>query len=377
VQTGRGEAASGPLLELGAQWCARLGGTPGVQTEADDLIELRRVGRALPPLPAGEQLLFVNGDRIPGRVVRLVGERVVFRPLLAGKPEEKDVAVPLSALAVIWLETPDSAAGAGEVLRRRLVSQKQTRDVVLLRNGDAIEGVLNAFDDKEVQIEVEKKVVEVRRDRVAVIALNTALAATLRPKGPYARLVLAGGARLSLATAACDGQTLTGTTLFQSAIRIPLREVAALYLFQGKAVYLSDLRPARQEHASYLPTALPGRVVVDGSSEERDLRLRGSTYDRGLGVQSDSRLTYELAGGYRRFEALVGLDDHAGVRGSVRVRVLVDGKASFDKELTARSSPLPVRVEVAGAKELTLVVEAGKGGNVHDFVNWVDTRLIR
>ena len=163
-------------------------------------------------------------------------------------------------------------------------------------------------------------------------------------------------------------------------MRIPLDEVAALYVYQGRAVYLSDLKPLRYEYTSFLPTALPGGYVADGSFGGRDLRLGGNTHDKGLGMHSAGRLTYDLSGDYRRFEALVGLDDRDGRRGSVRVRVLVDGKpkdAGADRELTGGSEPLPLRVDVTGAKELTLVVEFGRAGDVEDHVNWADARLVR
>ena len=57
-----------------------------------------------------------------------------------------------------------------------------------------------------------------------------------------------------------------------------------------------------------------------------DLRLAGSTYDKGIGLHSESRLTYALNRNYQWFESLVGLDDQTGRRGSVLIEVLVDGK---------------------------------------------------
>ena len=38
---------------------------------------------------------------------------------------------------------------------------------------------------------------------------------------------------------------------------------------------------------------------------------------------------------------------------------------------------VPVRVAVKGAKEATLVVEFGRGGDVGDHVNWADARLVK
>jgi hypothetical protein len=61
------------------------------------------------------------------------------------------------------------------------------------------------------------------------------------------------------------------------------------------------------------------------------------------------------------------------------VEVLVDGKPRLgrEKDLTARTGSLLVRVEVRGAKQLTLAVEFGERGDVEDDVDWVDARLIK
>src|SRR5262249_38018985 len=118
----------------------------------------------------------------------------------------------------------------------------------------------------------------------------------------------------------------------------------------------------------------------EGAVGGGDLRLGGSTYDKGVGLHSESRLTYDVSGGFRRFEALVGLDEAAGPAGSVRVKVLLDGKpqdVGADKELTARDRPVPVRVDLAGARELTLVVELRRGGDLGGHVDWADARLVK
>jgi hypothetical protein len=84
--------------------------------------------------------------------------------------------------------------------------------------------------------------------------------------------------------------------------------------------------------------------------------------------------------GCRRFEALVGLDDHSGRRGSARIRVLADGKPinlGGDGELTAAHESLAVRLEVVGVKELTLEVDFGKDGPVRGCVDWVKARFVK
>ncbi len=359
-QTADGKSLTGPRRQIG-----------------DDLVALRRADLAMPAFPGGEQLLFANGDRLAAHVIALAGERLEVRlpPELGGN---RPVTLPLSAVSVVWLASPDDADDPAG-LRRRLVTGRRSRDRVLLRNGDVLEGVFDGLDEKAVQVEVEQKPVSVARSKVAAVALSTELAEGLKPRGPYARLVLASGSRVSLDRASCDGSTaLAGTTLFGAPVRVPPDQVAALYLYQGRAVYLSDLKPRRVEQTKYLDVTWP--VVADGSVAGRDLRLAGGTYDKGLGLHSGTRVTYDLAGGYRRFEALVGLDEQTGRRGSVRLRVLADGKPleiGWDRELTARDGAVPVRADIQGARELTLAVEFGRGGDVQDHVDWVDARLIK
>jgi hypothetical protein len=367
LDTASGKPLKGPLRELGGGWSVGLG---DARADGAEVVALRRDGAALPPGPVAEHVVFANGDRLPGSVEALDGQQLRFR---LGK---QTLPLPLSALSVIWLAAPDGAEA--DRLLRRLTAEARTRDTVLLRNGDAVEGVVTGLDARGLRLEVNRKELTVERGKVAVVALNTELTTTLKPKAAYGRLVLRDGSRLSLASATCaDGRTLTGDTLFKTGVSFPVEDVVALYILGGPAVYLSELKAKSFEHTPYLGGVWP--YVLDGSVDRRDLRLGGSTFDRGIGMHTESRLTYDLAGGYRRFEALVGLDDKTGKGGSARIRVLVDGRpqAVADKALTVRSGPLSVRVDVTGAKELTLVAEFGERGGVQGHVNWADARLIK
>jgi hypothetical protein len=373
----------GSWRQLQTDWSVRLGADGRTLISGDDVLTVRRVDVPLPPLPIEDHLILANGDRVPctDNSLRLVGEKLHFRH--ANLEQGQEASVPLAAVSVLWRAAPDKTLDA-EKLRRRLAVGTRTRDTVCLRNGDIIAGVLTDLDAKKVEVEVEKKRVAVPMPQVAYIALNTELAESLRPKGVYARLILTDGrsgkgGRLSLTSASCrDGATLTGTTVFGARLSVPLREVAALDLHGGKAVYLSDLKPSKYEFYPYLDAAWP--FAADGNVAEHDLLLGGSTYDKGIGLHSHARLSYRLGGAYRRFEALVGLDDKDGRRGSVRVRVLADGEPldlGAGRELTARSDPLPIGVKIDGVRELTLEVEFGANSDVQDVVNWVDARLVK
>ena len=383
VRTADGQSAEGRLRQLGPDWSVRVG---DAVLDGRGVLTVRRAGRPLPPPSAEVQLLLAGGDSVP--VVKdakegphLVGDRVHFKcPCLAGG---QDVSVPLSAVSAVCF--CGTAGEQPERLRRRLAQETRKRDVVLLRNGDVLEGALTALDATGVTIEVDQRPVTVDVNRTAAVALSSDLTEAPKPQGVYARLILDApgetedGARLSLAAARCaDGETLTGETLSGAALSVPLAKVAALDLFGGRAVYLSELKPSGYEYVPYLDERWDWSR--DAGLTGLDLRLSGSTYDRGVGLHSHSRLSFAVPKDCRTFEALVGLDDRTGRDGSVRVRVLADGKPldlGDDREVTAAAAPLPVRVDVAGAKELTLEVDFGKGGPVRDHVDWVDARFVK
>ncbi|MGH9675741.1 MAG: NPCBM/NEW2 domain-containing protein [Candidatus Acidiferrum sp.] len=348
------------------------------QIAGDNVVTLRQVAQKLPPFPVGEQAVLVNGDRFPVEGVGLEGDKLRMRGALFGKA----IQLPLAAVAVWWRTAPDDVELPDRFLRR-LATKDRRRDLVHLRNGDVLEGVLEAIDQGKIQIEVNKKSVTAKLNQVAAVAPASESTNALAHKGFAILLTLTNGVRLTLASAAsADGVQLDAVTVFGAKIHVPLMEVAALDYLNDGIVYLSDLKSVSgNEAAPYLGTdSFPWPVVANANVMERDMRLAGSTYAKGLGLHSPARVRYALNGSFRRFEARVGLDDVTGRRGSVRIRVLGDGKPlhiGFDQELTAKNGPIKVRANVAGVKELTLQVDCGRGGDVQDHVNWAGAKVIR
>jgi hypothetical protein len=367
---------AGPLARLGRDWSISLAGDKPATIPGSDLNALRRQNAVLPSTPQEEHGVLANGDRIPGKLRNLTAERVTLQTPIA---DGEEMTVPLAAVTLWWFAAP---TGIDDVplLRRRLATERRRRDVILLRNGDRIEGeALLGVDAREARLKVRAgKEVAIERDKIAALTLNTELARLPRARKPYARLVLADGCRLTLASAEADEKTLVGKTLFEAPVRIPVGQIIALSVHEGRVVYLSDLKPLRYEHTPYLGQRWP--YTRDASVAGYDLRLGGETYDKGIGMHSESRLTYDLNGEYAWFETLVGLDDQTGRKGSVDVQVLVDGKPQDPgkrTDLTMQDGPRPIRVSVSGAKELTLVVGFGRHGDVQDVVDWVDARLVK
>jgi len=116
----------------------------------------------------------------------------------------------------------------------------------------------------------------------------------------------------------------------------------------------------------------------DAAVTGHPLRLGGQPFDRGLGTQSRTLLAYRLSPGDRRFQALIGLDDRAGPLGSVVFRVLVDGRERFaSPPMSVRDVPKAIDVDISGGKVIILATEFGPRGDVRDYADWVEARIIR
>jgi hypothetical protein len=368
-----------PLQEIRDDWSIVVGQQQPKEISGRVVVSLRRSGLPLPGHVSGPRLVFTNGDELGGHVAKLGADRLRFSPTL----DESDnvgpeLVVPLSVVSQIWLAFPNESLAVTDALRR-LRSVRRRQDEVILKNGDVIDGTLTSMDNTAVHVSrANGEDLSLDRERVAGVLCNPELGQRTRPRGPYGHLVLLNGGRLAIRSGRGNGRAIEGKTVFGATIQVRIDELAAIDLYQGCAVYLSELKPSHYEFTPYLGKSWPFKN--DLSVAGNPIRIARSNYDRGIGMHSQSRLTYELGGKFRWFEAWAGIDDQTGKLGSVLIDILVDGKSQRlveAGELTSENSPRVVRINVSGAKALTLSVRFGRNGDVQDHVDWADARLIK
>lgn len=372
-----GEPVAGQLVTLAADGTAELAAGAKAVT-VRDVYSLRRQGVPLPPLPRGPLLISTTGDRVQGLLLGGDEQALRFRPAFAA--DDAEWRLPLSSAAVVWLVRPPADTPL-DPARYPWLADNRRRDVLRYHNADTLRGSLDGFAGDDLKFKPETGDARtVPSGQLAAVAFNPGLARTRKPKGPYARLVLRDGTRLDVTGATVEKDTLRGTALFGAAVEVPLAEVVALDVHQGKAVYLSDLKPAKAEHAGFLGVGWPW--AADRSAHGGPLRVLTPagehTFDKGLGTHPRTTLVYALGGKYRRFEALVGLDPATGRHGRADVRVLLDGKEAEWPELRslAAGHAVPLRLDVTGVKELTLAIDFGPTGDVQADVNWAEARVV-
>jgi hypothetical protein len=358
------DTPTGPLVRITPDGSVQVAGGPAVA--ADDVVAIRRQGHAPPHEPHDRpRVLFANGDRLPGRLLSIGEEKA---RILADLGAPQELIVSLSSVGSVWLSDAASERPA----------DNRRDDAVILSNGDTATGTIIAWPaDGPLRLEAEGRTIEIPRERVRALHLSPQLARAAAQRSAYRQVVLANGGRLSVRSLELSGDELRAATFWGAGVRIPLDALAAINVYRGPAVYLSDLTPCHYEHTPYLGVHWPwtaDRAVSGGA-----LRLGGGTYDKGVGLHSRARLTFPIPRDASRFESLVGLDEVTGRGGDVEIQVLADGKPLIDqpRELSGTRPPMWLRLPLrSGGRELTLVVDYGRGGDVQDHVNWADARII-
>ncbi len=155
---------------------------------------------------------------------------------------------------------------------------------------------------------------------------------------------------------------------------MPAGQVGALSLDAGDNT-LSNETPtsATNGYGPFEKNTSNGQATA---GDGKPITLNGTVYKTGLGVHAASELVYALNGQCAGFTASVGVDDEVGSNGSVVFRVFADGSKLYDSGvMRGPDSTKSVNVNVAGKKELKLVVLDAGDGKSSDHADWADAKL--
>jgi alpha-galactosidase len=120
-----------------------------------------------------------------------------------------------------------------------------------------------------------------------------------------------------------------------------------------------------------------GRPLVDQSVTGKTISIAGRTFDTGVGTHAGSELHLNLDGKVERFRALVGVDDAAGRRGTVRFLVYGDGKRLFDSGIMKGGQEAKaVDIPLTGVRQLLLLATAAGDGINFDHADWAQAEFV-
>ncbi len=352
----------------------------GQKLEWSNVVWLRFVGQVenLPHEPRGSAIWLANGDRLVARATGIEDEQLhaAWRQF----PEWPEFAVPLESVRGLSLSLPQARERRDEITAW-LFDRKAARDELRLLNGDVLSGEVTGWRAEAIALKSGGAEVRLPNSDVRDIGFNPELLVLPEPKELCWLVSLRDGSQLTLLASKSrfDGESLKAVHVSGVSWDIPIAAIFELRVLRGRAVFLSDLTPLEAKHTPFLPDARGWPMQRDRSVAGQPLRLKGREFPKGLGMHSHSTVTFELAGRYRKFHAIVGLDDTTVGAGTAVCAVEVDGRRVFEPPaLTRPKGPtrLPI-IDVTGAKRLALMVDFGELGDSQDHVNWGDAVLLR
>jgi len=344
------------------------GGTRAVRTEDVTSLSLRPV-EARDARPGGVSLC--NGDTLRGVVIGGTDDTIRIE-----SPALGPIEVRISDVRTLHFKMPD-----GNRHSPRKPDEDRKKDELVLANGDTLPGVVVRFAEESLIFDCSLGKVPISFERIRTVKF-----------APIGKKYKEPGTLLLLVTCT-DGSTITGSqarltqgalsirSTLGKAFKVPLGRVSAIRCKNGRLVYLSDMEPVEVRETPLFDER-PWQYRRDLSVGGRPITLQGRVYRKGLGVHSRCELVYDLDGKFKKFLSEVGIDDEVpgpaeAAGGKVEARVYVDGKLAFQQHVQRQSEPIPVELDVSGARRLTLVVDFGEELHINDHADWADARLIR
>lgn len=329
-----------------------------------DADAMRRAGQAV--------LRTTGGGVLPAERLSVAEGVIRLRNPLLGRVEAR-----IEAGREILLPSVGStpAAVRGECLE--IMPRERTRDVLVVRRDDgtlvAVQGALRSMDDDSVTFRWREADRRTSRKKVAAVFLAVTGAAT----PPAGRITGTDGSVVGFESLTMDGRAAKVELSTGGRTSIPRERIASVRFLSDRVTPLTELEPKSVTERGYFDAVLAHRVgrSVGGGP----IKLGGRTFTDGLGLHSYCEMTWELDGPYETFAAVVGIDDAVRPRGDATLTFLVDGKQAAEPlRLTGKDDPQPVRIDLDGAKTLTVRVGFGPDElDVSDHVDVADPRLIR
>ncbi len=319
----------------------------------------------------GPVVVLADGGLLAADVLEADKEELTAESDVLGAIEH----LPMRLVAGIVFDLP-----VDQFERRRLFDRVREgadrSDRVILANDDSLNGRFDRIEDDAIHLTTDVRPVELDTRRTRALAFNR----TFLRRDPTGKadcwLGLADGSLLLVESLLVKGKSATLSVPGGPSWSLHLEDVAFLQPRGGRAVYLSDLKPAGYRHVPFLDLGWP--YSLDRNLSGGPLGAGGNRYLKGIAMHSASRLTYLTEGRYVRFDALLAVDDAAAGQGSVRFRVFVDGKPKLTSDtLRGGDPPLPISVEIPNADRIDLVVDFADRADQCDHADWLDARFIR
>jgi hypothetical protein len=270
--------------------------------------------------------------------------------------------------------------------------------LVLLKQGgqslDYVEGVLGNVSSERISFKLDGKTMKIDCRKIAGLIYYR----PQRQTDGDPRSIVHGrsGLRANVVRAELGDGMLELTTIAGPVLRWPAADIYLADFSAGKLVYLSDMEPLSQRWTPLV--GLPARATSaaeygqprrDRSAYGGPLQLsfadadsaaaktRARKFNKGLALRSRTEIVYRLPAGFRRFQAVAGIDPATSASGNVRLAIHGDERLLWDAEISGLEPPQPIELDVAGVKRLKFIVDYGQNLDAGDWLNLCDARFLK
>lgn len=272
-----------------------------------------------------------------------------------------------------------------------ILARDPTADSIVVQGPDeleSLEGVLGDVSATHVTFEFDGDSIDVKRKKVEGFIFYAAR----KVEYPQAPCIVHTGRGSRLRAESLNwtsGESCSITTQNGIPISLPAEAIQRIEYFNTNTVFLSDLEP---ENFSWRPAFFVGsplpelealyRPTRDVSFLSEPLVIRPRQADRvarifkkGISMTSQTKVTYRLAGEFRRFQALAGIDEAFLPQGNVVLRLMGDGNLLFSAQISGTSDAIGIDVDLVSVKRLTIEVDFGDNSSSGDHLNLCNARL--
>ncbi len=311
-----------------------------------------------------------DGSILPGAIAGSDTGTITFNTRLV-----PDLKLPLAQLAAVRL-LPDTHPAAAEAFEKARAERDPVQDVLLVVREDRVtplKGVMESLTAEGGSFKWRERSVPLRPDTAYGLVFA---AGVQKPVAPQALVALKDGSIWGGRLAGGDADGVTIERADGLRVNLPVAELAEIRFRSDRVLFLSSLQPTEYAFEPFATTHWPYRV--NRSVANRPMRIGDQHFEQGIGVHSQSTLTYDLPDAFSRLAAVIGIDAAVAPRGNVVFRVTVDGKEVFNSgPVTGRDEPRPVNVPIEGARRIQLIVEFGEELDIGDQANWGNVRVIK
>lgn len=336
---------------------------------AGDLIQLRRRNQVRPTWPQDAVIVLANGDRFSAKILSGDARSITVAQKLLSK-----IRIPLTAVA--YVGTVRIAGTPSDPLAADWLGDRKA-DGIRLRNGDVVRGSVVAISNDGSSVEFKEQGRASRTipmANVSAIGFATGLSRVRTPSGRYGHVVLSDGSRLTVSEAQTVGDSIDVTAAAGFAARFATRELIALTVRGGPAVFLADLKPIVNESKPFLDERWP--TQFNRSAKGNPLMIADDHADFGIGMHGSSTMAFALDQSYRRFDATVALNGMTGRQGRIMFTVAVDDSRQ-SIELNPESKPLVISRDISGRSRLTIAISVGPVGDRGADLDLADAWLVK